>query len=459
MIKLHFYGGARMITGSNYLLEVNKTKILIDCGMFQGLPEIEAKNYEPFPYNPKEIDFVLITHSHLDHIGRLPKLIKEGFTGSIFATGPTIDFTKLMLEDSQRVLEEKAIKAGIMPPFDHFEIAKAMKLFQNVDYDEVFEPLPGIEVCFKEAGHILGSAIIEIKIKDQKLKIKNKETKIVFSGDLGNPPVPLLRPPAQIKEADYLIIESTYGDRKHESAEHCQETVEDVVEEVVTKAGTLLIPSFALERTQQILYHFNNLVEQHKIPRLPIFIDSPLALWITTIYKKYPQYYNKEASFLIKSGDDIFKFPGLYFTPTTRQSKKINDISPPKIIIAGSGMSQGGRILHHELRYLPDRKNTLLIVTYQAQGTLGRRILEGAKEIEILEQRIPVRAKIRYITGYSAHADVKDLINWVTQTKDTLKKVFVVQGEEKPALSLAQKIRDELAVEATIPLMGEEFVL
>lgn len=454
-MRLHFYGGAKTVTGSNYLLEADGKKILIDCGLFQGLPEIEKKNYEPFPYDPKELDFVLITHAHLDHIGRLPKLIKEGYSGPIFATGPTIDFTRLILEDSEKVLEEKAIKAGVVPLFERNEIERITQLFKKIEYDEFFRLTENIQTCFKDAGHILGSAVIILKIKDK----KQKTITIVFSGDLGNDPVPFLRSPAQIKDVDYLLIESAYGDRKHESPRRCQEIVENVAEEIAAKKGVLMIPSFALERTQQLLYHFNYLIEQHKIPRMPIFLDSPLAQRITDVYKRYPQYYDEAALALISAGDDIFKFPGLDFTYTTRESKQIDKVPAPKIIIAGSGMSQGGRILHHEAHYLSDSNNILLIVAYQAEGTLGRKILEGAKEVEILDQKIPVRASVRHINSYSGHADCDQLFRWVANAKNILKKVFVVQGEEKPASVLAQRIRDHLGVEAVVPEINSVYDL
>jgi metallo-beta-lactamase family protein len=457
-MKLHFFGGAKTVTGANYLLEVEgnpstslRTRnILIDCGLFQGSRDLEKRNRESFSYNASEVDFVLITHAHLDHIGRLPKLVKEGFEGKIFATAPTIDFTRLMLEDSQKILEEKAGREGIAPPFEHTDVEKVMSLFSSVEYDDSFEVSEGIRVCFREAGHILGSAIIEFIISNLESE-KRKEIKIVFSGDLGNQYEPIIRPPAKITDADYLVVESAYGDREHETAKKCQEMVEDVAEEIIKKKGVLLIPSFALERTQELLFHFNNLVEHSKIPVLPIFLDSPLALKATEVYRKYPQYYNEETKKLIASGDDIFKFPNLHLTATTNQSKDISRFVPPKIIIAGSGMSQGGRILHHEANYLPDPNNILLIISYQAQGTLGRRLKEGEKNVRILDREIKVLAKVEKIDGYSAHADHKMLFNWVKNSKNTLKKVFIVQGEEGPADFLAQKIKDHLGISVEVP--------
>lgn len=455
-LKLHFCGGAGSVTGANYLLETGGSKILIDCGLFQGSKELEARNAERFVYDPKTIKAVIITHSHLDHIGRLPQLISGGFAGKIFATPPTIDFTRLILEDSVKILMEKAERAGVLPLFGQREVEHVMEHFVAVDYYQKTEAAEGINFTYHEAGHILGSAVVEVEIDGKK---------IIFSGDLGNPPVPLLRAPDFLEEADYIILESTYGDRNHEPAATCQEVVENAIEDTVASGGVLMIPSFAMERTQQLLYHLNNLAENHRIPRLPIFIDSPLAIKITEVYKKYPQYYNKEAIFNIDSGDDIFKFPGLEFTENSKDSKKINNVPPPKVIIAGSGMSQGGRIMHHELLYLNDPKNTLLIITYQAEGTLGRRIAEGAKHVEILDREVTIKAKIQKLSGYSAHADQQFLMEWVKHFKKThqvdrgadqgLKKVFVVQGEEGSSKTLAGLIKDELGIEAHIPELGE----
>lgn len=449
-MKLHFYGGVGSVTGANYLLETSKAKIIIDCGLFQGSSVLEKKNYQSFPYQPKEVDFVLITHAHLDHIGRLPKLIDQGFTGKILTTAPTIDFARLMLEDSQNILHHKALRAGIIPPPDGNRIENMMKMFEVVEYEEPVKLNDQLSVKFREAGHVLGSAVIEVSAEDKK---------IVFSGDLGSGRMPILRKPAKIKEADYVIMESTYGDRLHETVQASKDMIEDVVEETIAQGGVLMIPSFALERTQQLLYHFNELVENHRIPEIPIFVDSPLAIKLTKIYSQYPQYYDKEADLLIKSGDDIFKFPGLKLTLSVEESKAINEVAPPKIIIAGSGMSQGGRIIHHEARYLSDPKNTLLIVTYQARGTLGRRILEGAKKVKILDKRIEIKARVEHINGYSSHADQKDLINWLKSTIENgsrrPKNIFVVQGEPEPSLSLAQNIKDHLGLSAQVPKIGQ----
>lgn len=466
-LKLTFCGGAGSVTGANYLLETENSKVLVDCGLFQGSKELEARNAERFTYDPKTIKAVIITHSHLDHIGRLPQLIAGGFAGKIFATPPTIDFTRLILEDSVKILMEKAERAGVLPLFGQREVEHVMEHFVPVDYYQKTEAAEGIDFTYHEAGHILGSAVVEIEVggPPSPNDPRRASKKIIFSGDLGNPPVPLLRSPDFLEEANYIILESTYGDRNHEPAATCQEVVENAIEDTVSNGGVLMIPSFAMERTQQLLYHLNNLAENHRIPRLPIFIDSPLAIKITEVYKKYPQYYNKEAIFNIDSGDDIFKFPGLEFTEASKDSKKINNVPPPKVIIAGSGMSQGGRIMHHELLYLSDPKNTLLIITYQAEGTLGRRIADGAKRVEILDREVEIRAQVQKLSGYSAHADQRFLMEWVkhfkkihqvNQAEDRgLKKVFVVQGEEGSSKTLAGLIKDELGIESYIPKVGE----
>jgi len=455
-LKLHFYGGAQAVTGVCYLLECGAKNILVDCGLYQGEKKLEAKNQERFAFDAKLIDAVIITHSHLDHVGRLPQLIAAGFEGKIFATPPTIDFTRLILEDSVKILTEKAEHAGVVPLFGQEEVDHVMEHFTAVDYYQKTEACDGINFTYREAGHILGSALVEVEAGGKK---------IVFSGDLGNPPVPLLRAPDFLEEADYVVMESTYGDKNHEPAATCQEVIENAIEDTVARGGVLMIPSFAMERTQQLLYHLNNLAEQKRIPRVPIFIDSPLAIKITEVYKKYPQYYNKEALAEIDSGDDIFRFPGLEFTQSSKDSKKINDVPSPKVIIAGSGMSQGGRIVHHEISYLGDPKNTLLLITYQAEGTLGRRISEGARHVEILDREIEVNAKVQKLSGYSAHADQQFLMEWLGHFKKVcygegvdcreLKKVFVVQGEQGSSNILAGLIKDELGINVRVPEMNE----
>lgn len=456
MVKLSFLGGAQEVTGSNHLLETNTTKLLIDCGLFQGSKVAEDKNHEPFKFNPKEIDVLLVTHAHLDHIGRIPKLVRDGFRGKIISTLPTRDFATLMLEDSLGILTKEAVREKKEPIYREEDIAKAMTLWEKVEYGEEIK-INDLKIIFRNAGHILGSAMIEIQIGSPATGSGPK--KIFFSGDLGNPPTPLLNDPYEITDADYLILESTYGSTEHESREGSKMKIERAIEQVVKSRGVLMVPAFSIERTQELLFEINELAENHRIPQLPIFLDSPLAIKATEIYKKYESYYNKEAKYIIASGDDVFNFPGLKFTLTTEESKEINNVPPPKVVIAGSGMSVGGRIIHHERRYLSDPNSILLLVGFQAAGSLGRRLQDGTSSVNILGEDVLVRAKIETITGYSSHPDVNGLFKIVEKTADTAKKVFVVQGEAKTALFFTQKIRDYCGVDALAPKIGDSFEL
>ena len=459
-MKLTFYGGVGEVTGSNYVLETSDmrhvtsdkgrvSRIMVDCGLHQGSHYAERRNFEPFPYDPRAIEAVFITHSHLDHIGRLPQLLRSGFTGKIYSTPAAKDFSELMLMDSEHILAKEAHREG-RPPLYTVEDVRALRhLWEGVDYHTPFA-LGDFHIEFFDAGHILGSAFI-------KITAENKT--IVFSGDLGNYPAPIIHRTEKISAADYCLIESTYGDRVHEDIAKRREVLEDVIEDTVKAKGTLLIPAFAMERTQELLYHLHQLFEEGRVPKVPVFIDSPLAIKLTAVYKKYESYFNKETFDIAKTGDDILNFPGLRLTLTPEESKEINDVPPPKIIIAGSGMSHGGRILHHEIRYLPDPQSTILFVGYQASGSLGRAIFDGQDRVRIFGEDVPVRCKKRSVPAYSAHADQPRLLEWLAPMRATLKKVFVVQGEKKSSDILAQKIRDDLALDTVVPEVGAEFVL
>lgn len=452
-MKLYFYGGAGAVTGANYLIECAGTKILIDCGLQQGSRFVEKQNYEPFPYDPKEIKAVILTHAHADHVGRIPKLYRDGFRGDIYGTHPTLDLARLNLDDSLHILEDEAQRYKEQPIFSEEDIIGCWKNTHGKPYHKEVQITPNIKFRLNDAGHILGSSIVEVFLSEG-----GKNIKIVFSGDLGNPPTPLLMPTEFIKDADYILVESAYGDRLHEDRSLRKGKLEAVIESVIKNGGVLMIPSFALERTQELLFELNNLVESGRIPKTPMFMDSPLAIKATAIYQKYSDYFNTEAAYLIKSGDDLFNFPGLEFSLTTESSKEINNVPPPKIIIAGSGMSVGGRIVHHEKRYLPDPKSTLLIIGYQTSGTLGRRLLDGANEVKIMGDEVIVRAQVKAIGGYSAHADQATLLDWVKHTSG-VKRVFVVQGESGPASALAQKIKDYAGFLAEVPEAGEAYEL
>ena len=479
-MRLIFYGGVEgFVTGANYMLDAGSFKMLVECGLAQGSRYAETLNYEPFKYDPKDIKFVFITHSHIDHMGRLPKLYKDGFRGRVITTAATRDLMIAAYPDSQnRLAEDARQNGGIEPLYDMDDVAGITALLEGVDYDQHIDLGDDISVTFHDAGHILGSSIIEFNWPTE----SGRRCNIFFSGDLGNPPTPLLRPTEFVHDADYVVIESAYGDRVHEDRSQRKEKLRTIIRETITAGGTLMIPSFALERTQELLFELNDMINTKSIPEVPTFVDSPLAIKLTEVYERYPKYFNERSNDMINSGDDIFKFPKLHITKSVDDSKAINDVPAPKIIIAGSGMSNGGRILHHELRYLSDPKSTILFVGYQAAGSLGRKIFDGAKEVTILGQHVKVNCQVHAIGGYSAHADQPALLKWVSEASKParpdarlndkvgqdsghsgggghLKKVFVVQGEEKAAGALAEKIKEESHVEAVLPKAGEVFEL
>lgn len=448
-MKLTFHGGAGEVTGANYLLESEGEAILIDCGLMQGGHYAEKKNFESFPYDPKKIRAVFITHSHLDHIGRLPKLVKDGFTGPVYSTPPCRAFSQLLLADSEDILAREAARHKLAPLYNQTDIDKLMSLWQETEYHAEITAGP-FRCRFYNAGHIMGSAFIVVEAEGKK---------VVFSGDLGSRPTYIIKPTEFIDSADYCVIESTYGNRLHSETRDVKDNLENIIEDTVKAGGVLLIPAFAMERTQQVLYDIHALIDQGRIPRLSVFLDSPLAISLGEAYVRYENYFNEDALRFLKGKHDLLEFHCLAKTRTTEESKKINAVPPPKIIIAGSGMSNGGRILHHERRYLSDPKSTLLLVGYQAKNTLGYQILNGAKTVNILGDEVPVNCRVLALTEYSAHADYLQLMEWLTPMRFGLKKVFVVQGEPEEAEPFAQRLRDELALAAHVPSAGESAVL
>ena len=450
-MKLTFFGGAGEVTGVRYLLEIKtdakkSVKILVDCGMLQGGKEAHEKNYEPFPFDAKEIDYLFVTHAHIDHVGLTPKLYKNGFRGKVFVTPPTKDLAEITLNDSCGILGRESRERGTDPIFKDEDVKGILGLMHPIKYGKKHKIEGEIYFRLNDAGHMLGSSIIEIWAEGKK---------IVFSGDLGNSPTPLLKPITKINAADYILVESTYGNKIHENRDLRKEIMENIIEETSSHNGVLMIPAFAVERTQELLMELDELVRNNRIPKIPIFIDSPLAIEATVIYKKYPEYFNKEAEAQIRNGHDFFKFPGLIYTEDVTASKGINRISPPKIIIAGSGMSAGGRILFHERLYLSDPRNCLLITNYQVKGTLGRRLLDGEKEIKIFNETIQVRAKIASIEGYSSHADQKGVYDWLSNFAKPVKHIWTVQGEPESAEALALLIEDHLGIPSSAPKIGE----
>jgi len=440
-MKLSFFGAALEVTGSCYLLEHNDEKILIDCGMFQGGAFNDLRNFDAFIFNPKLISKVVLTHAHLDHSGRLPKLIKEGFQGPIYANPATIDLTELVLMDAVDVMRYHAKKNGEPLLFEEKDVNETMKRFEPVDYKQGTK-IGDFYLTFRDAGHILGSAFVELEVEKKRL---------VFSGDIGNSHVPIVRETKPLGQVDYLVLESTYGNKIHESSAERIYLLQEAIVITIKRGGVLMIPSFSLERTQEILYELNNLIENNLIPKAPIFLDSPLAAAATIVYKRYPQYFDEAAAYLVGRGDDFFNFPGLQITQSVEESKAINNIKGPKIIIAGSGMMNGGRILHHALRYLGDPKSCLLIVGFQPKGSLGRRLLDGEKSARIYGQEIEVKAEIKQLTAYSAHGDQAKLLSWIKEAKTLPKKIFLSHGDADQILALKEKIETDLQITVETP--------
>lgn len=450
-MKVTFYGAAREVTGSSYLVETTTKTILIDCGLFQGGRMSEARNSDPFSFDPASVDVVCITHAHLDHCGRLPRLVQKGFHGRILATGPTIRLMQLMLEDSAHLLIQEAEHHHHEPVYTVQDVERMNRLCEEASYHEVVRIDENITVEFFDAGHILGSSMIRVTADG---------TSIVFSGDIGNPPVPILNPTEHIDHAEYVVMESTYGDRVHEDKETRTLLLQSAIYETAIMKGVLMIPAFAMERTQELLYEINELMNNKDIPPIPIFLDSPLAIKATAVFKEFQEYFNPETKTIIESGDDVFHFPGLRQTLNTEDSKAINDYPAPKIIIAGSGMAQGGRILHHIERYISFFANQYLIVGFQVQGSLGRRLLDGEKQVTIHGKPIDVHAKVRAIGGYSAHADKPKLTSWIQGFDSTqLKRVFITHGEEGQAIALQEHFRQNISADVTVPVLGESFEL
>lgn len=445
-MKVTFFGGAKSVTGANHLLEIGGKRILIDCGMQQGGKEETLWNYNDFPYDPASIDYLFLTHAHIDHIGRVPKLVREGFKGKIIATAPTIDLAKLSLVDSAGIIAREAEQFGKEPFFNMDDVQATDKYYVKHNYFDDLDLGNGIKVEILNAGHVLGSAMF---------RFEHEGTSITFTGDLGNDPSPLIPPSSFIEQTDYLVMESVYGNRNHDPSNIGSKLLKEIALETIERGGVLLIPSFSLERSQIVLYYLNNLIESNELPEIPVFLDSPLAIKMTEVFRKHVHYFKDEVKRQIMGGDDIFDFPKLTFTETVDDSKAIANAKSPKIIIAGNGMSTAGRILHHEKFFLSGEKNTLLVVGYQAQGSIARQIMDGAKTVKIHHKEVKAKAHLHEITAFSAHADQRQLRNFVhNKVKTKPKGVFIVQGDEEAAVSLGSKLEED-GFEVTIPEEGQ----
>ena len=474
-MNITFLGATKMVTGSNFLVEGAGKKFLVDCGMYQGKATDEMENEAPFLYDVNDIDFMLLTHAHIDHSGRIPKLYNEGFRGKVYATKATCDLCSIMLPDSGHIQEQenewknnKRKRKGEKqkPPLYTAEDAtKCLEIFEPVKYDQIIDIDENIHVRFNDAGHMLGSAIIEVWVNEN-----GKTTKAVFTGDLGNNDIPLLASPTMIEDADYLIMESTYGDRLHLRNDEKAETFLDIVSETLDNGGTVVIPSFAVGRTQEILYELNMIKEERskdekfqeeyeKLMKAPVYVDSPLAISATEIFKENEDLFDDETKEIMKRGDNPLEFSGLKFTRTADESKALNESDEPAIIISASGMCEVGRIKHHLKHNIWNPNSTILFVGYQAPGTLGRTIVDGAKKVKIFGEEFRVKARIEYIEGYSGHADQEWLLNFIYSFIKKPKHIFLVHGEPNGQLVLKNKIVESTEIPVTIPNFGEKYTL
>jgi len=464
MLTLQFCGGARTVTGSCFLLQTNKLKILVDCGMFQGGRELRERNFKDFPFNPAEISALFLTHAHIDHSGLIPKLVRNGFRGKIYTTSATADLCRIMLPDSGHIQEmeaewqsRKARRAGrpeTEPLYTVDEAYASLEYFEEVDYDKIVTLGPELSFRLRNSGHILGSAIVELWIADEK-----DRKKLVFTGDLGRKNQSIICDPDIIEEADYLILEGTYGGRFHEGEEEKEDLLREVINSTLEQGGNIVVPSFAVGRTQELLYILNKLIDRGEIPPLPIFIDSPMAIRTTDLFIEHEECFDLEMRACIARGEYPLHFPEAHFTPTVEQSRAINEIEGGVMIISASGMCDAGRIKHHLKHNLWRPEATILFVGYQAQGSLGRYLLEGADRVTLFGEEIKVRARIASIEGFSAHADQNEILSWVGKIKGFPSQIILVHGESEPLQHLAVLLKEKYGAEVYIPSYLEEISL
>ncbi|MDX9777683.1 MAG: MBL fold metallo-hydrolase [bacterium] len=462
MASITFLGATGTVTGSKYCLHHADSRILIDCGLFQGLKELRLRNWADMGSLARELDAIVLTHAHIDHTGYLPRLVRQGFNKPVFCTEATRDLLEIMLLDSAHLQEEDAKYANkkgfskhrpALPLYTIEDAQKAISLLRGLPYGQEFEAAAGIRAHFLDAGHILGSAFVSAEWQE------GSETRsILFSGDLGRPDRPILKNPAKVKDADYLLIESTYGDRLHPEGDPKTE-IKRIILETVQRRGVIVIPAFAVGRTQELLYRLRELEDEKAIPVMPVYVDSPMAIKATTVYEKHPQVYDREATRLSEKGIEVMQTTQTIFTPGVEESKRINEQDQPCIIISASGMLTGGRILHHLARHLPQKKNSIVFVGYQAEGTRGRALQEGKREIKIHGMQVRSAAHIETISDFSAHADYREILNWLGNFEKAPRRTFIVHGEPQASENLEKNIKEGLGWETYIPQYKEEIQL
>jgi metallo-beta-lactamase family protein len=464
MVRVTCLGGVGSVSGSCYLIESTQgKKVIVDCGLFQGGKQTEGRNWEDWGFDPKDIDTLFLTHAHIDHSGRIPKLVKDGFRGRIITSPPTAELCEIMLLDSAHIQEmdaewqtrknKRQTRGEVLPLYTTEDAEASLKLLHPVERDQIIDINPGIKARLRNAGHILGSSILELWIEE-----KGETIKTVFSGDLGKKNQLIVRDTHEIFDADYLFIESTYGNRLHRSFEDSTDELLEAIRYSVSHNEKVIIPAFAVERTQEILYILGEFRRKGLLPDIPVYLDSPLAIKATEIFKKNRKYYDEEAQAILDKGFDPFDMPNLHFTSSTKESIAINERPGPAIVVAANGMCTAGRIKHHLKHNLWREGASLVIVGFQANGTTGRRIVDGAKHVKIFRETVAVRARVFTIGGFSAHADKKDLLDWVSHF-ESKPKVFVVHGEATASEALAQDIQERFSIAAHVPTWKERLIL
>jgi metallo-beta-lactamase family protein len=465
-MKITFHGAARTVTGSQHLISLNGKSLLLDCGLYQGRREKTYERNLNFPFHPDSIDATLLSHAHIDHCGNIPNLVKQGYQGPIYSTVPTKHLTDIMTRDSGHIQEydtqfinKKRARKGeppIEPLYTVDDAVKAAWQLVGVEYEHPFEPIPGVIAQFVEAGHILGSACILLEMEE-----KGKKLRLMFSGDIGRNDLPLLRDPVLPEDVDYLIMECTYGDRSHEPPAQAYEELQDVIKQTVARGGKVIIPSFAVGRTQTLVYYLHRMIDAGEIPRLPVFVDSPLAINVTDIFRQHSECFDKETlAFMRKDPHGrALGFDLLQYTRSVEESKAINEIDKPIIIISASGMAETGRILHHLRNNIHDPRNTVLITSWMAPHTLGRRLVEGMKSVKIFGEEHKIKAQVISINGLSAHAGQNFLMEYATNLRGRVKRIFLVHGEEEPAAALTELLTEAGMGPVEYPELGSVFIV